>query len=422
MRCQHQRRTLWVAYLQWRIFAWFGLSIVVAAILTATVAFVIHRPPAWVDNDRMGVFIGERFADTWKRADRRDALAQALSDDFHLDVALVDPDGQILFQTAACEKPKFAGEVALDGEVLGEVRGCPTWDTRRLKGAATTLGILLLVLWLASGLIARRVAKPIRQVVEVARRLGEGDLKARVRFGRFFGHEAHVLGDRINEMASRIERQIGDQRELLAVVSHELRTPLGHLRILAEIAEESNSPETLKKLYGEFNQELDEIEGLVGELLASARLDFANLDMVAVASGGTLIKDALHRAGLEDISIDEEGDGAPFLADKVLVARALANLIANADKYAGGVTGAQVITLDDEVRLEIHDDGPGMNELAIDRAFEPFARGGGKDDLSRPGLGLGLSLVRRIAEAHGGRAYLEAGDRGLVAGIALPIV
>ena len=408
--------------MQWRIFAWFGLSIIVASGVTAIVAFIVHKPPAWVDAERMGEFIGDRFADAWHSDARREQFARELAEDFHLEVVLVDAQGQILYQTASCSDPSMEGAVVLDGEVLGSVRGCPRWDTQRLKSAGFTLGVLLLVLWMASGLIARRVARPIRKVVEVARKLGDGDLKARVDFSsRAFGHEAKVLGDRINEMAARIERQIGDQRELLAVVSHELRTPLGHLRILAEMAEDAKTTDDMLGLYREFNKELDEIEGLVGELLASARLDFANLDLVAVASAKTLVEDALHRAGLE-VAVVERGESEPFLADKVVIARALANLISNAEKYAGGVTGAVVATTDDEVCLELHDSGPGMNELAIERAFEPFAREGDKDDLSRPSLGLGLSLVRRIAEAHGGRAYLEARpEGGLIAGIALPL-
>jgi signal transduction histidine kinase len=397
------------------MFVWFGASILVAAFATGILAMIVHRPPAWVDEDRLSMFVGERFADTWERPERRALLAHTLSDEFNVDIVLKDARGGHVLSTGTCVHPSIRSPVRLDGVPVGEVLGCPRWRPGGITGRLAALAVFLGILWLASGLIARRIASPVRQVARVAKKLGDGDLSARVTLHKRANREAVVLGERFNEMASRIERQLADQRELLAVVSHELRTPLGHLRILAEMAEDAKDDDKRNKHLAEFHKELDEVDALVGELLASARLDFANLQRLD-HDAADLLQEAFTRTGCD---APVEGEALTASADRTLLGRALANLVSNAEKHGGGVVLGKVYAEDDEVRLEVHDDGPGLSADALERAFEPFRRDGA-DDLSRPSLGLGLSLVRRIAEAHGGRAYLEARPGGgTIAGIAL---
>jgi two-component system, OmpR family, sensor kinase len=272
------------------------------------------------------------------------------------------------------------------------------------------------VLWMASGAIAWRLIRPLLEVIRVARDIGDGKLKSRLELGRHDG-ELGVLSDSINDMAARIERQLADQRELLAAVSHEIRTPLGHMRILLETARERGTGE---ELVADLEREVLEVDRLVGQLLAGSRLDFDALDRREL-DAGELAALALERAGIDHDRLDVTVDCARVVGDPTLLARALANLIDNAQGHGGGLTCLRVRagenlrgSVDDvlsvegdvapEVVFEVEDSGPGFTPSEIDRAFESFYRGSSRGHGS---LGLGLALVKRIASAHQGRAWAE---------------
>src|SRR5205823_5097821 len=121
---------------------------------------------------------------------------------------------------------------------------------------ALPIFVVCLVVWVLSGKIARRLARPLADVAHVAQEIGSGKLGSRARLECSMPDEVGVLAHSINDMASRIERQLNDQRVLLAAVSHELRTPLGHLRILIELIRTNGSDQ----------RTVDELEREVVEL------------------------------------------------------------------------------------------------------------------------------------------------------------
>ena len=285
--------------------------------------------------------------------------------------------------------------------------------------AGLALGVAALVLWAISGRIARRLARPFDQLAAIAGELGRGRLSARIALDRCDDEDVALVGGVMNDLATRVEKQLHDQRELLAAVSHEIRTPLARVRLLTELARDGG--DVVQRLDA-IDAEVQEIDALVGELLASARLDFAvahPIDVDAVDAA----RRALDRAGLDEGLLSAEG--APSVhVDPTLLARALSNLLDNAQRHGEGVERLTVSAVDDRVRFAVLDRGPGLGPGDEERIFAAFARGArGKDDAQRPSLGLGLSLVRRIAEAHGGRARAEnrLGGGALVA-IELPRV
>ncbi len=286
------------------------------------------------------------------------------------------------------------------------------------------------ILWMASGAIAWRLIRPLLEVIRVARDIGDGKLKSRLELGRHHG-ELGVLSESINDMAARIERQLADQRELLAAVSHEIRTPLGHMRILLETARERG---TEPGLVVDLEREVLEVDRLVGQLLAGSRLDFGAMDRREL-DAGELAALALERAGIDHDRLDVTVDGARVVGDPTLLARALANMIDNAQGHGGGLTCLRVRCgpnghrlasgsapptvaslsqqelpeIQPEVIFEIEDGGPGFTPSEIDHAFESFYRG---ERRGHGSLGLGLALVKRIAGAHQGRVWAENRDAG----------
>ncbi len=248
-------------------------------------------------------------------------------------------------------------------------------------------------LFMLSGMVSWRLTRPLLAVVKAARDIGDGKLDTRIK-ARGRG-EMHVLASAINDMASRIEQQIKDQRQLLAAVSHELRTPLGHMRVLVETARETKDP----KILGEIDREIIMLDDLVGRLLASSRLEFGNLDRRELDLG-ELISDVATSAGISPDHIEAVGD-VRAKVDPTLLRRALSNLIDNARVHAGGAIAVRAVRRGAQVAIEVDDAGPGVPKDRRADAFRAFVPSTGG------GLGLGLALVSRIAVAHDGGAWID---------------
>ncbi len=288
----------------------------------------------------------------------------------------------------------FGVTIAVTGAFIGTFLHATGGHAR--IGAPIMVGIAL---WLASGFIAWRLTRPLMQVIRVTRDIRDGKLESRIELGRHAG-ELGILAASVNDMAARIEKQIADQRELLAAVSHEIRTPLGHMRILLESAREKKIDEPL---VADLEREVLEIDRLVGQLLAGSRLDFGTVDRRNL-DAADLAALALERAGLAPEKLEVTTSDVSLAGDPTLLARALANLLDNAERHAGGAVRVGVRAEEAAVVFEVDDRGPGFSAEDLPRAFESFYRG---RERGHGSLGLGLSLVRRIAVAHGGRAWAE---------------
>jgi two-component system OmpR family sensor kinase len=396
-----------------RIFRWFGAAIVATGIAVALVFHFLGGGGSWArQRDGALRFVGGQLARAWDDPSARSELVASLGRDLELGLRLVDAGGTVLDRSGSCERPDFA--VPVPGH--GSLEVCAT---QHASGPPwrLALGVLaaVAVLWLASGRIARRIARPIVHLAGVARDIGDGRLASRARLDRREMGEIGVLTGAINDMADKIEAQMRDQRELLAAVSHELRTPLGHVRILVDLLGPTADPAHLAQL----EQEVLEMDRLVGELLAGARLDFSAMSPTRL-DAAALAATALERAGLPAARLRVETSDATVEADATLLLRAVGNLVDNAERHGGGLERLTLRSRPGHLLIEAEDGGPGFPEAVLPRAFEPFQRrASGRDD--GRSLGLGLSLVHRIAEAHRGRAYVRNRDGGgATVGIELP--
>jgi signal transduction histidine kinase len=221
-------------------------------------------------------------------------------------------------------------------------------------------------------------------------------------------------------MAGRIALFVKTEKELLANVSHELRTPLSRIRVVLDLASDGD-PARAQRYLPEIAQDLAELERLVEDVLTAARLDLA--EGRAGSAGVPMrveqldVEDLVERSRARFVGLYPERSlsvkCSPLLpalrGDPVMMRRVLDNLLDNAAKHAPAPAGVTIAAQPegDGLVIEVRDNGPGMAPHVAERAFEPFYRGDAGRDRRTGGVGLGLSLVRRIVEAHGGRVELS---------------
>lgn len=256
------------------------------------------------------------------------------------------------------------------------------------------------VLWMATGLLAHRLARPMWELARAVKDFGSGKLDRRARLPPRSSLEAQELAEAFNDMAARVEALVRGQRELLGVVSHELRTPLARLRLLLAILQDRGGDEAL---VAKFEREVMEMDTLVGELLAEARISAQALTLTTLDLRDVAIECA-ERLGIE---LTESPEQVFVSGDATLVSRALTLLLDNAVKHGGQQVRVRAQVQGARVRVCVEDDGPGIEPSDLSKIFEAFSRGRGAAADERHGVGLGLYLVRRIAEAHSGEAFAE---------------
>ncbi len=350
------------------------------------------------------------------------------------------------------------------GTMVGFIDVAPPRRLRALRGAGLVrpLGAVALVLLLVGVLtapLARRISHPVERLTEATRRFGAGDLTYRIpvpsrceppapgrhpgrRMGRHPGrphgwrhgwhhswHPGHHHGfhphpqfDQMqelvqawNDMAERIERLVRGQKELLANISHELRSPLARVRLALELLPRDPASEGRLR---EVEADLGELERLISDVLMTSRLSATGLPtQPQPVELGPLLEQVAERADHDPLTAgkDVRIDAAPELvieADAGLLRRAIFNLVENAAKY-----GAAPIVVSaqrgegDTVEIAVTDEGEGIAAGDRERVFEPFFR---VDKARTPsanapqGFGLGLTLARRVAEAHGGTIAVAA--------------
>jgi signal transduction histidine kinase len=198
---------------------------------------------------------------------------------------------------------------------------------------------------------------------------------------------------------------VQSHRSLLANASHELRSPLARLKMAVTMLDAA-APDARAKLQAEIETNIRELDALVEEVLLASRLDAREaplaretVDLVALAAEEAARVRADLDSGVATLSVS---------GDERLLRRALRNLLENARRYGGdGDVTVELATTGNAVEIRVCDRGPGVVEAMRERIFEPFFRLPGHAE-REGGVGLGLSLVRQIAERHGGSVRCDA--------------
>jgi signal transduction histidine kinase len=227
--------------------------------------------------------------------------------------------------------------------------------------------------------------------------------------------------------ARRERRLAGRQLEFVAAVSHELRTPLTVIRSAAENLRDGLvvEPARVREYGAVLREEGRRLTDMVEQVLAFAGADSAGADRRRPVDVDRLLRAAVADVGLEAAGIEARVEVEPGLhaaGDEATLAAALRNLLVNLRKYAaeGGFARVAARSAGSMVEIVVEDRGPGLGADEVRRVFEPFFRGRRAAESQAPGSGIGLALVRRIAEAHGGSVEVRPLERGLAYVLRVP--
>lgn len=306
---------------------------------------------------------------------------------------------------------------------LGDAERADADDAARLMlvvGSVTLLGA-----GGAAWLLAGRILRPLRDVADTARIITDTDLSLRIPTrGGDERDELNVLVGTVNDMLDRVEAGVAGQRRFIDDAGHELRTPItivrGHLEVL-----DPRDPDDVRSTVALVDDELTRMNRMVSDLLLlaqSAQPSFLHLEPVDVAGLTGDIFDKLAGLGDRDFTLQSTAAVTAVL-DPQRITQALVALADNACRFTrpGGWIGVGSQASGGWLRLWVSDSGPGVTPEDRARIFERFARGG-QGRQHADGAGLGLSIVRAIAVAHGGDVLLDSmPGRGATFTVAVPL-
>jgi two-component system, OmpR family, sensor kinase len=348
----------------------------------------------------------------------------------HASLSVWDQDGRLIAQVGRRLGPKqLTGRERVafdhlgknvriglpDGRWLGISFEDPSADFTRGRVA---MGLLMVLgtLLLGSYLAARRITRRLERLERAVSRLGAGDLAARVEVrGR---DEIARLARAFNHSFDRIAGLLQQQRRMLQSASHELRSPLARLRMAMELLTEPTcTDEARKRLRLEAARDVEELDALIGDLLLAERLSDTELEKRF--ADVPLMPIVVSEAGR--VSASFSGVDVTISGDARMLRGLIRNLLENARRYGKDPLTARLTIEGREVVLCVEDAGEGVAEAERARIFEPFYRPAGHREGKDGGVGLGLSLVKNIAEHHGGSVRYVPSKSGSCFEVRLPL-
>lgn len=320
-------------------------------------------------------------------------------------ISVVDDEGNrvlIGYRAPRDEVERFQLEqtaVAIDTEALDRLR----------RGSLASLGVLAVASFLAGWVLSGWALRPVGRIVRVARDISTSDLARRIDL-HGPDDELRDIADTFDAMLDRLQVGFHDQQRFMADASHELRNPLAIVRTHLELARDADDPDERRRSLRVAESAAERLGVLVDDVMAAARSDAESREFVELDLGrllGEVARDFDPSARARSITLETRiAELEPIRGDELALRRAVANLVTNAVRLApeGSTITLALDRAGDRARIDVIDEGPGIDPAHLDHVFQRFWRG---PDAGR-GSGLGLSIVREIAERHGGNAGVDA--------------
>ena len=263
-----------------------------------------------------------------------------------------------------------------------------------------TLAAGVLMAMLAAWWLARRTIEPLRRLDAAAAALGRGERPEQL--PEKGPRELAALARRINALTQQVQDLLEGRTTLLAGLSHDLRTPLARMRLALEMQARRPDPRWIARL----EADIEEMNRLVGDMLDLARgLGREAPEQIEIRS---MLDDLARQAREAGATVEVHGAPISVRCAPIALRRLLDNLVANARRYGGGsAIHIESTSVGSSLRIGVLDLGPGIPEDQIEAVFRPFHRVDASRSATTGGSGLGLTIVRQLADANGWRVTLE---------------
>ena len=269
-----------------------------------------------------------------------------------------------------------------------------------------------IIILLGSVWIARSIAKPVRLLHQASLQMAQGNLAVRV--AKDVGKRSDELGQlaqAFDQMADKVSDLLNTQQQLFRDISHEIRTPLTRQKLAIELARSSDTPEPYLSKIEQQNQNIEE---LINQLLTFMQVNKATQLKAEPVSLSALLTACIEAAELElkakEISLQSNWQSdAVINGDALLLTRTFENLLMNAIKYSPvhSTIAINILETQEEIRIELSDEGPGIPETELDAIIKPFYRADQSRNRSTGGFGLGLAISSQIILQHDGRLSIS---------------
>jgi two-component system OmpR family sensor kinase len=321
---------------------------------------------------------------------------------------VIDVAGKSLYRRVDLDGERYIGS---QDEVL-HAHDLPIDIGQALEMELLRYVIVAIALLLPIALWSRSHWQGLQSLSRMADEFGAGKLSVRARLKP--SDAVYPLAERINHMAGRIEDLMESQRSLLHSVSHELRTPIARLEFALELLDAKARDPELSRRIAAMEGDLSELNNLVKELLDMSKLDSARTLQRTPVDLDALLRDccATLPPAPQQVACELADGLGTIELDARLLARAVGNLLRNAQKYAQERIVLSARRTPDGVEIAVDDDGPGIPLDERDRIFDPFYRLDRSRDRATGGFGLGLSIAQKAVALHGGRLQVETSNLG----------
>ncbi|SFD05024.1 two-component system, OmpR family, sensor kinase [Massilia yuzhufengensis] len=321
---------------------------------------------------------------------------------------VLDPSSRSFYRRVDLEGERYIGS---HEEVL-RAQNLPVDVKQALIMEALRYIIVAVALLVPIALWSRSHWQGLQSLSRVADEFGSGKLTARSQMKP--SASIYPLAERINHMADRIEDLLEAQKSLLHSVSHELRTPIARLEFALELLDARAKDPDLSRRIGAMEGDLRELNSLVNELLDMSKLESARNLQAELAELAPVLRGCTQMLPPSPQQLDctVPDDLGELEIDARLLARAVCNLLRNAQKYAAGRIVLSASRSDGAVEIAVDDDGPGIPDEEREKIFDPFYRLDRSRDRATGGFGLGLSIARKAVALHGGSLRAEGSPLG----------
>ena len=284
----------------------------------------------------------------------------------------------------------------------------------QLSSILLLVGAVSLLISLILGyLISRRISKPILSTILATEQISHGDYKIRIQEKSKLT-EVDNLIESVNQLATSLDKQESLKKQLTSDVAHELRTPLTTLRITIEAMMDGllePTPERLKSNYDEvlrITSIVKDLESLAIVEDGNLKLEKTEVDLVDLAKQG--IEKLEYQIKVKDMSVSIKGSCSKVMVDSARITQVIINLLTNAIKYTQpkGTIRFEFSETDQEVIMDVVDNGSGIPQDELPYIFERFYRADKSRNRLTGGSGIGLTIVKSIVQAHGGDIEVQS--------------